>query len=90
MDVRQRLLVDQDLEALVLEDVVALAPLVEGQLVLEAGAPAAADAEAQAGGREIDALGGEELAHLLAPSSVKVMSAYCIASERIAARAELS
>ncbi len=50
---------------MVLEDVVAVALVVEGELVLEARAAAAAHADAQAGGRDVGALGGQELPDLL-------------------------
>ena len=43
--------VDEDAEAVVLEDDVAVRLVVEGELVLEARAAAAAHADAQAGGR---------------------------------------
>src|SRR3712207_7382791 len=47
--VREALVVDEDLQAVVLEDVVGVALLVEGELVLEARAAAAADAETKPG-----------------------------------------
>ena len=48
-----------------LEDGVALALLIEGQLVLKARAAAAAHAHAQARDRGVLLLRGEELVHLL-------------------------
>ena len=50
---------------MVLEDRVAVALLVEGELVLEARAAAAAHADAQAGRRTASSLASEELLDLL-------------------------
>ena len=50
---------------MVLEDLVAVALGVERERVLEAGAAAAAHADAQAGGLDVGALGRQELLDLL-------------------------
>ena len=65
LDVRQARAVDQQADALVLEDGVAVALLVERQRVLEARAAAAAHADPQSGGLGDGRLRGEELADLL-------------------------
>jgi hypothetical protein len=49
----------------VLEDRVILAWLIESELILEARAAPAANADTQARGRHVGALSGEELAHLV-------------------------
>jgi stress-induced morphogen len=49
----------------VLEDLIAVTLRVEGERVLEAGAAAAAHADAQTGGLDVCALGGQELLDLL-------------------------
>src|SRR3954453_4876374 len=51
--------------AALLEDRVAVAVLVEGEVVLKARATAAPYAHAQAGGLDVRALRGDELTHLL-------------------------
>src|SRR4051812_36732620 len=56
VDVRQALVVDEDTEAVVLEDGVAVALVVEREVVLEARAAAAADADAQSGDRQVGVL----------------------------------
>src|ERR1035441_4417514 len=61
----QALAVHQQLQAVALEDDVALALLVEGELVLEARASPAAHAHAQPGHAHVRLLGGEKLVHLL-------------------------
>src|SRR4051812_38551131 len=63
--VGQGLAVDEEGDALVLEGLVAVAALVEGQHVLKARATAAADADAQPRGGYGRALSGEELADLV-------------------------
>ncbi len=63
--VGQALGVDEDLQAAVLEDRVAVALLVEGELVLEARAAAATDADAQTGADVIGVLRVQELTDLL-------------------------
>src|SRR3954452_11340626 len=65
VDVREALVVHEDPQAVVLEDRVAVALVVEGEVVLEAGAAAAAHADAQAGERQVGVLGLQELADLL-------------------------
>src|ERR687887_2481654 len=65
VDVGQALVVDEQTQAAVLEDRIAVALLVEGELILEARAAAAAHADAQAGTGEVQALRVEELADLL-------------------------
>src|SRR3954465_486481 len=65
LDVGQRRAVHQDPQTVVLEDLVARALLVEGERVLEARAPAAADAHTQAGRLHVGALGRQELLDLL-------------------------
>ena len=65
VDVGEALRVDEQLEPVVLEDDVAVAALVERELVLEARAAAALDADPQAGDLDVGALRGEELAHLV-------------------------
>src|SRR3954470_6723556 len=68
LDVRQARTIDEQPQAVVLEDLVVVAPAVEGQGVLEAGAAAAADADAQSGGGHVRALRGQELLDLLGAS----------------------
>src|ERR1044072_5205780 len=63
--VRQARLVDEDLQAGVLEDLVAVALGVEREVVLKAGAAAALDAHAQAGRRDVGTLRRKELMDLL-------------------------
>src|SRR3954453_23741715 len=65
VDVREALIVDEDAQAVVLEDRVALALVVEGEVVLEPRAAAAAHADAQAGKGKVAVLGVQELADLL-------------------------
>src|SRR4029453_10079059 len=65
VDVGKALVVDQQAQAAVLEDHVAVALLVEGELVLEARASAAAHSDAQTGARLVQPLRAEELADLL-------------------------
>src|SRR3954463_9255217 len=65
VDVREALVVDEDPQAVVLEDRVAVALVVEGEVILEAGAAAAAHADAQAGDRQVGLLRLEEVADLL-------------------------
>src|SRR5258708_1786190 len=59
--VREALAIDEQADALVLEDRVLVALLVERQRVLETGAAAAANADAQPGGCKVGALRREEL-----------------------------
>src|SRR3954452_8599765 len=63
--VGQRLAVDEQRDALVLEDLVAVAALIEGEDVLEARAAAAANADAKPGRADRRALRSEELADLV-------------------------
>ena len=63
--VREARAVDEHAEAVVLEDLVAVALGVERERVLEAGAAAAAHADAQAGGLHVGALRRQELLDLL-------------------------
>src|SRR3954466_13473645 len=63
--VRGALVVDEDPQAVVLEDRVAVALVVEGEVILEAGAAAAAHADTQAGDRQVGLLRLEEVADLL-------------------------
>ena len=65
LHVRQARAVDEQADALVLEHGVAVALLVEGERVLEAGAASAAHADPQAGGLGDRRLRREELADLL-------------------------
>src|SRR3954465_6325979 len=65
LDVGQRGGVDEDAEAVVLEDLVAVALRVERQRVLEARASAPPHAHAQPRRLRVGALGGEELMYLL-------------------------
>src|SRR3954468_16433785 len=65
LDVGQRGAVHKDPQAVVGEDLVAGALLVEGERVLEARAAATAHADAQTGRLDVRALGGEELLDLL-------------------------
>jgi hypothetical protein len=65
VDIGKALVVDQQPQAAVLEDHVAVALLVEGELILEARASAAAHADAQSGALLVEALRSEELADLL-------------------------
>src|SRR5215217_31706 len=65
LDVREARAVDQDPQAVVLEDLVAVALRVERERVLEAGAAAAAHADAQAGRLDVGALRVQELLDLL-------------------------
>jgi hypothetical protein len=62
---RTRRRLDQQLEAVALEDLVVVALLVERELVLEARAAAAADADTKACNRDVGALCCEILARLL-------------------------
>src|SRR3954453_24192110 len=65
LDVGQRRAVDEDAQAVVGEDLVAGAFLVEGQRVLEARAPAAADAHTETSGLHVGAMGRQEFLDLL-------------------------
>src|SRR5215216_7941100 len=65
LDVGQARPVDEQAQPVVLEDRVTLALAVERQGVLEAGAAAAAHADAQPCGADVGALRGEELLDLL-------------------------
>ena len=60
----QALVVDEDAQAVVLEDRVAVALAVEGEVILEPGAAAAAHADPQAGEGQVGVLGLQELADL--------------------------
>ena len=73
LDVGQARAVDQQADALVLEDGVAVALLVERECILEAGAAATAHPDPESGGVGRAALGGEELADLLGALSVRVI-----------------
>src|SRR5262249_13709770 len=64
LDVGQRGTVDEDAQAVVLEDLVSVTLRIEGQGVLEARATAAAHAHAQARGLDVRALRREELLDL--------------------------
>src|SRR3954471_10872347 len=64
VDVREALVVDEDPQAVVLEDRVAFALVVEGEVVLEAGAAAAAHADPEAGEGQVGVLRIQELADL--------------------------
>src|SRR3954471_12297721 len=65
VDVRQARAVDEELQAMALEDHVAFALLVEGELILEPRAASTAHADPQAGRRRLFALAGEKLLDLL-------------------------
>ena len=65
MHVLEARAVDQQPQPVALEDSIALALLVEGQLVLEARAAAPTDPDAQSRKGHVGTLGVEELAHLL-------------------------
>src|SRR3954454_14205421 len=65
LDVGQRGAVDENAQAVVLEDLVARTLLVEGERVLEPGAAATTHPHAEAGRLHVSALGRQELLHFL-------------------------
>src|SRR5204862_7903024 len=67
-DVRKAGAVDEQRDPVALEHLVVVAALVEGQLVLEAGAAATPNADPEAGHLGDPALLGQELANLLGTS----------------------